>query len=81
MNAFASSRDPQHSTQGEATLSVDRAEVDGLGPSPHFGGDLIYRDSEEQRGGLPVDIAAVPEGLNEDGVFGRSASNRSSIWE
>src|SRR5690606_31495538 len=45
----------------EGPLSVDGAEVDGLGTGAHLAGHVVDADAEDDRRGLAMDVAATPE--------------------
>src|SRR2546428_3062808 len=61
-------RDPELARQGEGPLSVDGAEVDGLGAGPHLRRDLVLRHAEDDRRCLAVYVPALLERLEERGV-------------
>ena len=61
--------DPESSRQPEGALSVDNAEVDGLGPASLFPGDLVLFDPLDLGSDKGVDVLVGIEGLLEPLVF------------
>ena len=61
-------RDAELPAQRERALAVDRGEVDRLGAGAHLGGHRLDRHAEDERRGLPVDVAALQERLDEGRV-------------
>ena len=56
--------------------AVDDAEVDRLAHAPLLRGDLAFLDAEDERRSLAVDVLALAESLQEDGVLGKGGEDR-----
>ena len=61
--------DAQLAAQRKGTLSIDGREVDRLCAGPHLRRDLLDRNVEDDRRGLPVDVAAPLKGADEHRVL------------
>ena len=60
---------PQLLGQREGPLTVDDAEVDGLGLTPHLGGDHLREQPEHLTGSTGMDILVLTEGITEDRIL------------
>ena len=66
---------PQLLGQAEGAHAVNNPEINHLGLPAHIRAHQFRMDAEHHRRGLPVDVDAVLEGLEENGVLGEMGQN------